>query len=101
MVKAERVEIHTEPDMMKPNCLKKVPCVPPMKVTGMNTATNTNVVEMAALVTSLRASVVAVAADLYLPDSNFASTASTTTMASSTTVPMANTKANSVMRLSE
>ena len=52
MVKAERVERQTEPDMMKPNCLKKVPCVPPMKVTGMNTATNTKVVEMAAAVTS-------------------------------------------------
>ena len=100
MVKAERVERHTEPDIMKPNCLKKVPWVPEMKVTGINTATNTNEVEIAAAVTSWSASLVADAA-VYFPVSIFVITASTTTMASSTTVPMANTKANSVIRLSE
>ena len=101
MVRAERQDIPTEPAMMKPNCLKKVPEVPDMKVTGMNTAINTNVVEITAAVTSFSAAVVAEAADLYFPVSIFAITSSTTTMASSTTVPMANTNANSVNKLSE
>ena len=101
MVKAERQEIPTEPAMMVPNCLKNVPEVPDMNVTGINTAINTHVVEITAAVTSLSATVVAVAAVLYLPVSSLAITSSTTTMASSTTVPMASTKANSVSKLSE
>ena len=101
MVSADRVERHTEADMMVPNCLKKVPAVPDRKVTGINTAINTRVVDIQAAVTSPSAAEVADAADLYSPLSNFAITASTTTMASSTTVPMASTKAKSVNRFRE
>ena len=71
-----------------------------MNVTGMNTAMNTRVVEIQAAVTSLSASVTAPLI-LTEPFSNLAITASTTTMASSTTVPMARTRAKSVSRLSE
>ena len=71
-----------------------------MKATGMNTAMNTSVHEMTAIDTSLRASRVARRASV-MPPSIFAITASTTTMASSTTVPMASTSANSVRIFSE
>ena len=71
-----------------------------MKVTGMNTAMKTSVVEIQAAVTSLRASLTA-RRMLDVPCSNFVITASTTTMALSTTVPMASTKAKSVSRFSE
>ena len=67
-----------------------------MKLTGMNTAIKTNVVAMSADVIPPIASTVALYGDLY-PASNFACTASTTTMESSTTVPMTSTRANSVI----
>ena len=66
----------------------------------MNTAMKTSVHEMTATDTSLMAWRVASRASLR-PPSIFAITASTTTMASSTTVPMASTRANSVRILSE
>ena len=69
-----------------------------MKLTGMNTAMNTNVVAMRAVEMPSIASTVALYADLY-PMSNFAWTASTTTMESSTTVPMTSTRAKSVIML--
>ena len=72
----------------------------------MNTAMKTRVHEITAVDTSLRASRVACAAwslgePCILPVSSFAITASTTTMASSTTVPMASTNPKSVMIFSE
>ena len=45
--------------MVIPNCVKNVPLVPGMNVTGMNTAMNTSVQLMTATVTSLIASLVA------------------------------------------
>ena len=80
---------------MTPNCRKNEPEVPGMKATGINTAMKTSVHEMTAMETSLMAWRVASRAS-DMPPSIFAITASTTTMASSTTVPMASTKANSV-----
>ena len=71
-----------------------------MKHTGTNTAINTIVVEIHAAVTSCIAPLTA----LFTEDcllSSLAITASTTTMASSTTVPMASTKAKSVSRFNE
>ena len=85
---------------MTPNCVKKVPDVPLMNVTGIKTAMNTSVQEMTATETSDMAWRVASRAS-DTPPSIFAMTASTTTMASSTTVPMASTSANSVRMLSE
>ena len=66
----------------------------------MKTAMNTRVHEITATDTSLIAWRVASRASL-IPPSIFAITASTTTIASSTTVPIANTKANNVRMLRE
>ena len=71
-----------------------------MKLTGMNTAMNTNVVATRAIEMPPIASTVALYGDLY-PSSNFACTASTTTIESSTTVPMTSTRANSVIMFRE
>ena len=98
-----RAETHDRPTAdakVTPNCKKKLPDVPGMNATGINTAMNTNVHEITATETSLIASRVACFASV-IPDSIFAITASTTTMASSTTVPIASTNANSVNMLSE
>ena len=103
---AQTQESPTEPAIVIPNWVKKVPDVPDMKVTGMKTAIKTRVHEITATDTSLRASRVACVAcslgePLILPVSSFAITASTTTMASSTTVPIASTKAKRVRILRE
>ena len=71
-----------------------------MKPRGTNTAAMTSVMAMTAGPTSRSAST---AAALALPPCSWrlACTASTTTIALSTTMPIANTSANRVMRLSE
>ena len=69
-----------------------------MKLTGMNTAMNTNVVATRAVAMPPIASTVALYGDLY-PSSNLACTASTTTMESSTTVPITSTRAKRVIIL--
>src|SRR5690606_3427253 len=61
----------------------------------------TRVIDIIAPVISSMAPCVASLADLELPSSILAWTASTTTMASSTTIPIANTKANKVNKLIE
>ena len=68
-----------------------------MKLTGMNTAIITSVIETIAPPSSLIASIEAFLADLY-PWSNLAWTPSTTTIASSTTIAIANTIAQRVSR---
>ena len=83
-----------------PNCRKKLPDVPGIKATGINTAINTSVHDTTATDTSLIACRVASRASV-MPLSIFAITASTTTIASSTTVPIASTRAKSVNILSE
>ena len=100
VVKACRHDRPTAEAMVIPNCVKNVPDVPEIKVTGMNTAMKTSVHENTAIDTSFMAWRVASLGSL-IPPSNFAITVSTTTMESSTTVPMANTSANSVSRFSE
>ena len=99
-VKADTHDRPTAEAIVTPNWVKNVPEVPGMKVTGINTAINTNVHDITATETSLMAWRVASRASL-MPFSIFAMTASTTTMASSTTVPMASTRANSVRMFSE
>ena len=47
-VKAETHDRPTDEAIVTPNCVKNVPDVPPMKVTGMNTAINTTVHETTA-----------------------------------------------------
>ena len=80
--------------------MKNVPDVPGMNITGTNTAMKTRVHETTATDTSFMAWRVASRAS-EMPFSIFAMTASTTTMASSTTVPIASTSANSVKMFSE
>ena len=90
----------TDEARVMPNCLKNAPLVPGENITGMNTAINTSVVEIAAMVTSDKALVVALTT-FFSPSCSFVITASVTTMASSTTVPMASTSAKSVRRFRE
>ena len=71
-----------------------------MNDTGINTEAITNVMEMIAPDISFIASIDAVSALLY-PWSSLAWTASTTTMASSTTIAMAKSKADKVSKLME
>jgi hypothetical protein len=52
-VKADTQDRPTEDAIVTPNCVKNVPDVPGMKVTGMNTAMNTKVQETTATDTSL------------------------------------------------
>ena len=63
-VSAERQLSPTELAIVIPNCVKNVPLVPGMKVTGMNTAMKTSVQLMTATVTSLMASFVALYAEV-------------------------------------
>ena len=70
-----------------------------MNAAGMNTHMKTMVVVMMAVEMLCMASWVAFLA-VVVGSSSFSCTASTTTMASSTTVPMTSTSAKSVMRLS-
>ncbi len=99
-VNAQTQERPTAEASVTPNCVKNEPEVPGIKATGINTAMKTSVQEITAVDTSLMASRVAWRAS-EIPLSILAITASTTTMASSTTVPMANTNANSVRMFKE
>ena len=85
---------------VRPNCLKKTPLVPPMKLTGTKTEAITRVMETMAGAISPMAEIEA-ARGSFSPPSSLAWTASTTTMASSTTMPMASTSAKRVSRLME
>jgi len=67
--------------------------MPAIPATGINTATKTRVVAIIGAVTLLMAS--SVASLVFIPFSILTCTASTTTMASSTTIPIASTKPSS------
>ncbi len=72
---------------IQPNCLNRIPVIPDTKVSGKNTATVTSVVTITESHTSL---VPYLAASLgRLPRSTCFVMFSSTTMASSTTIPMA------------
>ncbi len=66
--------------------------MPPIPATGINTATKTRVVAITGAVIFFMASTVA--SFEFIPLAIFTCTASTTTMASSTTIPMASTNPN-------
>ena len=81
------------------NCRYISPVIPGRNDAGMNTASNTRVVAITGPDTSLMA---LIAASFELkPLSMCVTVASTTTMASSTTTPMARTRPNKVSMLSE
>ncbi len=80
--------------MVSANWRKNWPVRPLMKAVGTNTAQSTRAVETMGPVTSVMA--LRAASSGERPPSMFRSTFSTTTMASSTTTPMASTRPNRV-----
>ena len=86
--------------MVMANCLYICPAKPPMNATGINTAHSTNTIAITGPVTSCMALNVAWAG--ARPSSSIIrSTFSNTTIASSTTIPMASTMPNKVKVLIE
>ena len=90
----------TEMAMVMANCRYITPARPPMKPTGMNTAHSTSTMAMTAPVTSCMALAVAWRG-VRSSVSSMRAMFSMTTMASSTTMPMASTRAKSVRVLME
>ncbi len=92
-------EIAVAAAMVTANWRKNWPEMPLMKAAGMNTAPSTSAIATRARPTS---SIVRCAASLgAMPCSRLRSTFSTTTIASSTTMPIASTRPNSDRLLSE
>ena len=83
------------------NCRNNSPEMPGMNATGTNTDSSTRVIPMIGAVISLMACLVALAGESSGCSSITRSTFSTTTMASSTTMPMASTSASSETELAE
>ena len=98
-VRATVPEMTTDTAMVMANCWYMRPAMPPVKATGMNTAHSTSTMAMTGPVTSCMA--LAVALRGGRPSLMCRSTFSSTTMASSTTMPMASTRPNMVRVLME
>ncbi len=88
------VEITVDEAIVSANCRKNCPVIPVMNAHGMNTAERTRPTAITGDETSLIA--LSVAARGFSPCSMWCSTASTTTIASSTTIPIASTSPKSV-----
>ena len=98
-VSETKQEIAVAVAIVTANWRKNWPEIPGMKAAGMNTAPSTSAIAISASPTS---SMVRCAASLGLmPSARLRSTFSTTTMASSTTMPIASTSPNSDRLLSE
>ncbi len=89
---ALNAESSTEIAMVRANCWYIWPVRPPTNATGMNTADRISAMPMTGADTSFMAWMVASRG--AMPCSMWCMTASTTTMASSTTMPMARTRPN-------
>ena len=92
-------EMRVDVAMVTANCRKNWPVTPPMNAQGMKTAVSTSAMAMTGPVTSSIAR--RVASFGSRPRSSQRSTFSTTTIASSTTIPMASTSPNSDRLFSE
>src|SRR5580698_8551777 len=92
--------METENAMVSANCLNKIPVVPGNNATGTNTATRTSDVAMTAPATSFIATDAALCGSV-IPSTMCRSTFSMTTIASSTTNPVASVMPNSVSVLIE
>src|SRR5690606_32133466 len=92
---ATNPEIATETAIVTANCLYICPVKPPRKATGTNTAESTSTIAISAPLTCSIALIVA-SRGLSPSSCMIRSTFSTTTIASSTTMPIASTKPNSV-----
>ena len=99
-VSALKAEMAIENAIVRENCRYKMPVVPGKKLTGTNTAMSTSEVAMTALVTSFIAREVAAWGSLC-SSWMWRCTFSITTIASSTTKPVANVMPNSVSELME
>ncbi|MNY49161.1 hypothetical protein D3C86_1845560 [compost metagenome] len=82
------------------NCLYSCPVIPERKATGMNTASSTSTMATTGPPTSSMACLAAILGGMW-NSTMFRSTFSITTMASSTTMPMASTIPNSVSMFTE
>src|SRR5215472_10519810 len=99
-VKALNAEIDTENAIVRANCRKRIPVVPGKSATGTNTETSTSDVATTAPATSFIATDAALCGSV-IPSTMCRSTFSITTMASSTTSPVASVIPNSVSVLIE
>ena len=99
-VSATTVDKSTDTTMVIVNWRYSCPVIPDKKLTGTNTAANTSEV---AIIAPTRPSMAFLVASygLSFSSSIMRSTFSTTTMASSTTIPMASTSPNKVSMFSE
>ena len=98
-VSEQKQEIAVATAMVTANCWKNCPEMPPRNAVGTNTAHSTSAIETSAPPTS--SMVFSAASRRLMPCSRCRSTFSTTTMASSTTMPTASTRPNSVRLLIE
>ncbi len=89
---AMKADSSTEIAMVSANCLYMLPTSPPSMATGMNTADRISAMPITGAETSFIAWIVASFG--LMPCSRWWITASTTTIASSTTMPMASTRPN-------
>src|SRR5216684_6067104 len=99
-VNALKAEMETENAMVNANCRNNMPVVPGNRATGTNTDTSTNEVATTAPATSFIATLAALCGS-EMPSMMCRSTFSITTMASSTTRPVASVMPNSVRVLTE
>src|ERR1700722_591540 len=99
-VNALNAEIDTEKAIVRANCRNRMPVVPGKSATGTKTATSTNDVAMTAPATSFIATDAALCGSV-MPSTMCRSTFSMTTIASSTTSPVASVMPNSVSVLIE
>src|SRR3981081_2002747 len=94
-VSALNAEIATEKAMVSANCRNRMPVVPGKSATGTNTATKTSDVATTAPATSFMATEAALCGSV-IPSAMCRSTFSITTIASSTTSPVASVIPKSV-----
>src|SRR4051812_22370777 len=92
-------EITVEAAIVTANCLKNSPEIPEIKAEGTKTAHKVSAIEIRALPTS--SIVLCAASKADMPERRLRSTFSTTTIASSTTIPTAKTKPKSERLLTE
>ena len=100
-VSALIAEMIIETETATANCRNSSPEMPGMNATGTNTDSSTSVMAMIGAVISFIARRAASAGEIVWSFSSCASTASTTTIASSTTMPIASTSASSDTVLAE
>ena len=98
-VSATTADTVTAPTRVTANSVKSAPVSPVRKMIGRYTATSTIVIAMMGLASSRAARIAACTG--FMPSSRWRLTFSTTMMASSTTRPIASTRASSVSRLIE